>query len=284
MAGERIQHATIIGVGLLGGSIGLALREQFPDIEVAGIGRRASSLRAARRVGAINTAYLDSYDVTARSDLVIIATPVGAYENILRAIKPHLKTGSLVTDAGSTKSQVVRIASRVLGKGGQFVGSHPMAGGEQKGPAYARANLLSGATCVVTPTTQTPKNLQRRTEKLWRKLGMKIVTMSPASHDQAVARVSHLPHILACALMEVPRADDFAVSATGLRDMTRLAGGDAEMWRDIVATNRKPIIAAMRTMRKKLDRIEQLVEQDDSQAIYRALIQAKTRHDKQLKR
>jgi prephenate dehydrogenase len=282
MAELQIRHATIIGAGLLGGSIGLALRERFAGIEIAGIGRRASSLRAARRVGAIDTAHVNRYDIVARSDLVVIATPVGAYENILRATKPHLKTGSLVTDAGSTKSQVVRIAGRVLGQAGPFVGSHPMAGGEQKGPAHARADLLAGATCVITPTANTPTDLLRRTEKLWRQLGMKTVIMSPASHDRAVARVSHLPHILASALVEVPRDEDFAVASTGLRDMTRLAGGDAEMWRDILATNGKPILSAMRTMRKKLDRIEQLIEQGDSQAIYRALTRAKSRRDEQL--
>lgn len=283
MPRQQIQHATIVGVGLLGGSIALALKQQQPNVEIAGIGRRASSLRDAKKIGAIDTAHLGTYEVLSQSDLILLATPVGAFGEILREIKPYLKSGAVVTDAGSTKAQVVRIAEHLLGKGGPFVGSHPMAGGEQKGPAFARAELLAGATCVVTPTANTPPGLVRKVKKFWEMLGMRTTTLAPADHDRAVARVSHLPHLLASLLMEIPRDDDFAVASTGLRDMTRLAGGDPEMWRDIVTTNSRAILAALRKMRGKIDHLEKLIERDDAQAIQKTLAHAKTRRDETIR-
>ena len=282
MPAEQIQHATVIGVGLLGGSIALGLREQIPDIEIAGIGRRQSSLRAARKIGAIDSAHLGTYEIVAKSDLIVLATPVCAFEKILRQIKPYLKPSVVVTDAGSTKAQVVRTADRVLGQGGPFVGSHPMAGSEHKGPAFARADLLADALCVITPTKNTPPSLVRKVIKIWKMLGMRTTKMSPADHDQAVARVSHLPHLLASLLMEIPRDKDFDVASTGLRDMTRLAAGDPEMWRDIVTTNRKPILEALGNMRKKIDRIEKIIGQDNPKAIQKILAQAKARREEKI--
>ncbi len=280
MSTKQLQHVTIIGVGLLGGSIALALRKRFPDIEIAGVGRRLSSLRAAKRVGAIDSSHLDTYEVVAKSDLVFLATPVCAFENILRQIKPHLKPDAIVTDAGSTKAEVVRIAEKVLGRGGPFVGSHPMAGSEQKGPAFARADLLADALCVITPTANTPPSLVRKVEKIWKLLGMRTKKMSPADHDQAVASVSHLPHMLASMLVEIPRDEDFAIASTGLRDMTRLAAGDPEMWRDIIATNPKPLLTTLAKMRKQIDRLEKLIKQGNPKTIQKMLDQAKARRDK----
>lgn len=282
MPAEQIQHATIIGVGLLGGSIALALREQIPNIEIAGIGRRQSSLGQARKIGAIDTAHLDTYEIVTKSDLIVLATPVCAFENILRQIKPFLKPGVVVTDAGSTKAQVVRTAQRVLGRGGPFVGSHPMAGSEHKGPAFARAELLIDALCVITPTANTPPSVLRKVIKIWKTLGMRTIKMSPADHDHAVARISHLPHLLASLLMEIPRDKDFLAASTGLRDMTRLASGDPEMWRDIVTTNSKPILAALGSMRKKIARLEKIIEQGNPKAIQKILTHAKTRRKEKI--
>lgn len=277
--GDKIRHVTIIGVGLLGGSAGLAIKAYDPSIVVAGVGRRMESLQAARQVGAIDSAHLRADEVVGTTDLVILATPVGAFARHLLDILPHLRKATAVTDVGSTKSAVVRMAEQILGPGGPFVGSHPMAGSEQKGVAYARADLFAGATCIVTPTPRTPPRLTRRIERFWQMLGMRTLRMTPAEHDRAVAAISHLPHVLAGLLMMLPSQADLQVAATGFRDATRLAGGDPEMWRDILATNRRPILAALDRFEENLMQIRDLLEIADIGGIEKFLASAKKRRD-----
>jgi prephenate dehydrogenase len=201
------------------------------------------------------------------------------FEKYLRAVAGLLPARALVTDVGSTKAGVVRAAERVLGKGGPFVGSHPMAGGEAKGAAFARADLFAGATCIVTPTDDTPARATGRIERFWQALGMRTVRMSPAAHDRVTARVSHLPHVLAGLLMMLPRKSDLDVAATGFRDATRLAGGDPEMWRDILVTNRKQVLAAIDEFDDSLMHLRDLVEMADTPGIEKFLAAAKKRRD-----
>lgn len=282
MPARKIQHVTIIGVGLLGGSAGLAIRAHDPNVRIAGVGRRQSSLDAALAAGTIDTAHLDAGEVVGRSDLVILATPVGAFEGHLRAIQPHLKSGTIVTDVGSTKAAVVRTAERIIGKGGGFVGSHPMAGSEHKGVAFARADLFAGATCIVTPTAHTPAGVTARVETFWKTLGMHTLRMTPAAHDRAAARVSHLPHVLASLLMMLPGGKDLPVAATGFRDATRLAGGDPEMWRDILLTNRKAILGAIDAFDESLMHLRDLLELADAPGLEKFLAAAKKRRDTEI--
>lgn len=277
MAAWQPQRCAIIGVGLLGGSIGLAFRRAFPRAVVVGAGRRQTSLDAALQKGCCHEATLEPLDAVAGADLVILATPVGAFGPILKQITPSLKRRCLVTDAGSTKSAVVRTAERICGRGGAFVGSHPMAGNENKGPQFATADLLAGALCILTPTKHTPEALTRRAEGLWRALGMRTLRMSPAAHDRATARVSHLPHALAAALMRVPGRADLPVAATGFRDTTRLAGGDPEMWRDIMTTNRRAILAALDRLDDQLVNLRDLLQRDDAEALQRFFADAQQR-------
>lgn len=281
---DELRHVTIVGVGLLGGSAGLALRAARRGVRIAGVGRRQSSLDEAMRLGVIDTGHLDPAECVGRSDLVILATPVAAFERHLRAISGHLRDGAVVTDVGSTKERVVRMGERVLGAGGPFVGSHPMAGSEQKGVACARADLFTGATCIVTPTGRTPEPLAERVERLWRDLGMRTLRMTPAAHDRAVARVSHLPHVLAALLMMHPRKGDLEVAATGYRDATRLAGGDPEMWRDILMTNRRAILDAVDGFEEELMHLRDLLETGDAPGIEDFFAKAKRRRDETLAR
>jgi len=286
MTERQLKHVTIVGVGLLGGSAALAIKAHDPEVRIAGVGRRQSSLDEALRVGAIDTAHFSAAEALAeaRSDLVILATPVGAFGRHLQAMAPVLRRGTIVTDVGSTKASVVRIAQRVLGPGGPFVGSHPMAGGEQKGVAFSRADLFSGGTCILTPTASTPPTVTRRTQRFWKMLGMWTVRMSPAAHDRAVAHVSHLPHVLASLLMMLPGKDDLPISAGGFRDATRLAGGDPEMWRDILMTNRRAILAAIDKFDEALCDLRDLVELADAERIERFLARAKKRRDETIAR
>ncbi len=275
---------TIVGVGLLGGSAGLGIKAWDSHVEIAGVGRRQVSLDKALRVGAIDSAYLDPTVPARRTDLVILATPVGAFEKHLRAIAPVLRRGAIVTDVGSTKVRVVRTAERILGKGGAFVGSHPMAGSEQKGPEAARGDLFVGATCIITPTKHTPPARTRKVEKFWTSLGMNTVRMTPSTHDRALGRVSHLPHVLASLLMMLPGRGDLEVSATGFRDATRLASGDPEMWRDILMTNRKAVLAAIDAFDDSLMQLRDLLELSDAPGLEKFFAAAKKRRDSTIAR
>ncbi len=284
MAKRDLKHVTIIGVGLIGGSAGLALKAHDPDIHIAGVGRRQSSLDEAMAVGAIDAVHFDSARAVAGSDLIILATPVGAFGTHLKAIKPHLKKSAVVTDVGSTKSTVVRLSREILGPGEAFVGSHPMAGSERKGVSFARADLFAGATCVITPTRNTPTRITSRVEKFWSTLGMHTVRMSPAAHDRVMARVSHLPHVLAALLMMLPHKKDLDVSATGFADATRLAGGDPEMWRDILMTNRQSMLKAIDDFDESLIHLRDLLDRGDAPGVKKFLASAKKRRDATLAR
>ena len=279
MAIEGPRHVTVVGVGLLGGSAALALKAMDPDVTVAGVGRRRTSLDAALAAGAIDTAHLDASEAVAGSDLVLLATPVCAFADHLRTIAPVLADGAVVTDVGSTKAGVVRTAEGILGPGGPFVGSHPMAGSEHKGVTYARADLFQDATCILTPTAQTPRAVVDRIERLWRTLGMCTVRMTPEAHDRALASVSHLPHLLAGLLMMAPAEGDLAVAATGLRATTRLASGDPEMWRDILVTNREAILSALDGFGQSLASLRDLLAGGDADEIQKFLVAAKRRRD-----
>ncbi|MGC9454656.1 MAG: prephenate dehydrogenase [Phycisphaerae bacterium] len=270
---------TIVGVGLLGGSLGLALKARSPSVRICGVGRRRSSLDEALACGAIDEAYLEAADPARDSDLVVLATPVGAFEKHLRDIAPVLDDDAVVTDVGSTKAFVVRAAQRALGRDGPFVGSHPMAGSEKKGVAHASADLFEGATCVITPMPAAPAAAAERIEKLWRSLGMRTLRMSPEQHDRAVAAVSHMPHALSAILALLPEDEQLDVAATGFRDMTRLAGGDPEVWRDILVTNRDAIVESLDAMDESLARLRDMLELADAPGIEALLGEAKARRD-----
>ncbi|MCL2701152.1 MAG: prephenate dehydrogenase/arogenate dehydrogenase family protein [Phycisphaerae bacterium] len=278
-------NITIIGVGLLGGSLGLAVKARDSAVRVVGVGRRRESLAAALARGAIDEASLDAAEAVAAAELVVLATPVGAFQGHLRTVAAALKPGAVVTDVGSTKSQVVRCAQRLLARrrsdGIAFVGSHPMAGSDRRGPESAREDLFTGATCILTPTAACRGDAVEAVDAFWQALAMRTVRMTPAAHDRAVARISHLPHALATLLMTVPGDDDLRVAASGFRDMTRLAGSDPEMWRDIFATNRKEILAALRRFQGRLDGLVQLLEAGDDVGIERLLAKSRARrHEK----
>jgi prephenate dehydrogenase len=273
-----IRHVTIVGVGLLGGSAGLALKAFDPRIKIAGVGRRRESLEQALTIGAVDTVHMDAAEAVGQTDLVILATPVGAFEHHMRAVAERLRPGAIVTDVGSTKVSVVRAAHRLLGAT-RFCGSHPMAGSEQKGPNFARADLFHGATCILTPTAKTPPEVVQRVRTLWQKMDMRTVMMTPARHDRVIARVSHLPHALASLLMLLPEAADLDVSATGFRDTTRLASGDPEMWRDIFLTNRPGILRALDDFDESLRGLRSLVADSDGAGLEAFFASAKKRRD-----
>lgn len=274
---------SILGVGLLGGSIGLALRRAGFRGRISGLGHRQSSLDAALASGAIDAGFLSLPEAVAGADLVILATAVGLFEPMLRELGKLLPDGTVVTDVGSTKKQVVAWAKKHLPAGVRFVGSHPIAGSDQRGIQYARADLFDGACCVVTPLPLgdgDPKGRVRAVDAIelfWQSLGMWTVRMTPSAHDRALARVSHLPHATAAALMLLsdPSAQDLA--GNGLLDSTRIAGGDPELWRDIFLTNGPEVVRAIRAMGKSLDRLAGLIARGDGRGLVKYLAEAQRR-------
>ena len=247
-----IPKITLIGVGLLGGSIGLAARQRGVAGQVTGLVRRAESVEECRAAGAVDDATLDLAEAVTGAELVILCTPVGGMKAMAEAIKPHLAPDAVVTDVGSVKASVMAEVMPVLPR---FVGSHPMAGSEQTGVANARADLFENAVCAVTSTNQSDAACVAR-ERILDGAGSHVISLPAAEHDTIVARTSHLPHVLASALVNAvlgrPREGEAAFLGTGFRDTTRLASGSPAMWRDIAMDNAPAIEQAIDDLQAEL--------------------------------
>lgn len=254
------ERLSIIGVGLLGGSIGLAARSALTDCEITGYGHRQSTLDRAIEVGAIDRGATDLGQAVVGADLVILCTPVGLFGDILSGISGFLKPKASITDVGSTKSTVVSKANQLLPKEVTFVGSHPMAGSEKRGVEFARADLFQNALCITTPTEQTDPAALATVETFWQALGMRITRMTPADHDRTLAQVSHLPHALAAALIAMQSPQAMTLAGKGFLDTTRIAGGDGGLWRDIFLDNAENVRAAIADLRTQLTAFEALLD------------------------
>lgn len=257
----------IVGVGLMGGSIGMAVRKKHLAKLVVGVGPEARALKRAVRLKAI-----DQYEdlrrirkVVAGADLVILSTPVGELEAVTRKLAPGLSGGTIVTDVGSVKDPLVRRLEGQFSPPGRFVGGHPIAGRERSGVEAASANLFSGALCILTPTPRTGSNAFEAVKRFWELIGATVVSMSPERHDRVLAAVSHLPHVIAYALvntvleLQSKNGDLLSYSAGGFKDFTRVAASSPEMWRDICLANRKNLVAMIETYERTLDRLKQLM-------------------------
>ncbi len=225
----------IVGVGLIGGSIGLALRTRALADRVIGIGRRQASLRIARRVGAVTNTTIELHKGVAEADLVVVCTPVGHIVEHVRSAAAHCRPGTLITDAGSTKQAIVAALDEQLPGGCRFLGSHPLAGSEKSGPAHADAELFEGRVAVITPTVNTRAEDYDRVAHFWQALGSVVVRMSPEEHDRALAITSHLPHVAAAALATTVPEHLFRLAGAGLLDTSRLAAGGVDI---VIGTHR----------------------------------------------
>ena len=241
----QFRKITIIGVGLLGGSIGLAARKRRVAGEIAGFVRREKTVAECEKFGAADFATTDLLAAVSNADLIILCTPLSQMRPLAEQFLPALKRGAIVTDVGSVKAGVVRELESLVSKAGaHFVGSHPMAGAEKTGVAAARVDLFENAVCVLTPTKKSNAAAVRKLEQFWKSLGARVVKLPPEQHDLLVSRSSHLPHVVAAALANLvlnpanPK-QQAALCAAGFRDTTRIASGSPEMWRDIALANRK---------------------------------------------
>lgn len=271
----------IIGCGLIGGSLGLALRQRRAVGKVIGVARSEETLARAREVGAADETTRDVAEAVADADLVVLATPVGTIVRYLSVISSRLKPGCLVTDVGSTKATICDVARETLPATVHFIGGHPMAGSEQTGIAAARADLFEGATWVLTPTAEARPAALDRVQQLVAATRARPLLLSPEEHDQFAAAVSHLPHLLAAVL--TTQAGEFAaahpqsalMAAGGFRDMTRIADSDPDLWHDIFATNRDAAVKQLRSLVASLLCAADMLDRGDMHAVRELLAEAR---------
>ncbi len=283
----RFEKVAIVGVGLIGGSFALALKAAGLCAHVVGLGRGAANLEAALRLGVIDSIATDPAQA-AGCDLVMVATPVAQFERVLSALAPGLRAGTLVTDGGSTKRDVVLAARKTLGrKVAQFVPGHPISGAEKRGAEAAKADLFRDRRVILTPLAENAPADVARVEAAWQACGARVFRMDPETHDEVLAAVSHLPHLLAYALVKEfadrgNAAQLFSNSAGGLRDFTRLASSHPEMWRDICVANRDKLAAELGAFESRLRAIRPLLEAGDGAGLEKLFADARGVREKWL--
>lgn len=277
-----MKKIVIFGVGLIGGSVALALKKAGCNAQIIGMGRSAESLQTAIELGVIDEASSNVADAVSNADLILIATPVAQTAAILSAVKPHLEAHTVITDAGSTKADVVACAKEILGSQvSQFVGGHPIAGAEKSGVSAASSDLYLNKNVVLTPDETTLSSAIDQVKSLWETCGAKVSTMSPSVHDSIFAAVSHLPHLLAFALVDDiasrPNAAQlFSFAASGFRDFTRIAGSHPEMWRDISLANRTALLTEITAFENELSTMKQLLQNNDGAGLQALFERAST--------
>lgn len=274
-----IQRLAVVGVGLLGGSVAKGARARGLAREIVGVGRDLGRLEAGVRDGVLDRVTTDLADGVRGADLVVLGAPVLVNERLLETIWSVVDDGALVTDVGSTKAGLARVAQRLAGgRSLGFVGSHPMAGSEKSGYAVARPDLFEQALVIVTPTEATESRAIKGVTGFWEALGARVATLDPDTHDRTVAVISHLPHLVAVALVDaVGRfergATDFA--GRGFKDTTRIAAGDADVWQEIFLGNRAAIAASLGAFYAALADLERLILASDADGLRRELARVK---------
>lgn len=266
---------TIIGVGLIGGSLARALKAGSLAAEVRGAGSSSRTLEQARQLGVIDAIGGSVAEAVRGADLVVLASPVGAFERIMQEIRQDLKQGAVLTDVGSVKGELVRKIEKLLPDGVAYVPGHPIAGREISGVAASSAALFEGNNCILTPTSRTDPRALEAVRSLWTGTGAKVVLMDPDLHDHVFAAVSHLPHVAAYALVnsvaDLKAGDERYISYTGggFRDATRIAASSPDLWRDICLMNRKNILEMIERYQFTLNKLKRALRRGDSEKLER---------------
>lgn len=279
MSSPPFEKLAVLGLGLLGGSVAAAAKQRGLANEIVGAARRTQPLERARAAGIVD-AVASPLEAVAGADFVVIGTPVGSMPKLMAEVAPSLESGCIVTDVGSVKTSIVEMLPGLLPEGVEFVGSHPMAGSHLRGPDHARADLFEGATCVVTPRAEQDLVAVERVEEFWRDLGARVTRRTPVIHDEEVAWVSHLPHLLAFAFAESLHSAPKGVgelAGSGFRDFTRIAQSDAELWGEILSLNSKALSGPLSHFSESLAKFARLLEEGDGEALEQLLNQARVR-------
>jgi prephenate dehydrogenase len=281
----HFRKVTIVGVGLLGGSLGLAIKRRRLADQVVGFVRRTASVAECKRLRAVDVATLDLQAAVRGADLIILCTPLAQMRPLVERMRRALSPGAIVTDVGSVKASVVRELQTLVGKAGaHFMGSHPMAGSERTGVSSARADLFVDAVCVVTPVAGTDAVALRQVEHFWKAIGCRVLRLAPEVHDRLVSRSSHLPQVAAVTLANLVldpanAKEQAALCANGFRDATRIASGSPEMWRDIALANRKNLDRTLGAFMAELQTFRRALRRGDGVALWKLLKRAKARRD-----
>lgn len=276
---------TVIGVGLIGGSLARVLREQGEAGEIVGVGRTEKNLARAVELGVIDRYCQDPCEGVRGADLVFLATPVRSIAGVLARIAPFLSPGCIVTDGGSVKEPVVAACEPLMPPGTHFVGGHPIAGTERSGVDASFSTLYKGKRCIVTPTPRTDERALETVVRMWRSAGSEVIQMDAAKHDRIVAAISHLPHMVAYSLVNAvdgyDRLDESIISysAGGFRDFTRIASSDPAMWRDIALMNRSALLEMMDFFTGYFGRLRSLVDGGDAEGLERFFAESKRSRD-----
>jgi len=271
---KDLKQITVIGLGLLGGSITSTVLRCFSGVKVVGYAHRASTRQKAQELAVADEITGDLKKSVADSDIVILASPIFVFESIFAEIAGCLKAGCIVTDVGSTKRLPHEWAQKYLPGNVHYVGSHPIAGSEQRGVEYSRDDMFDRAMCVITSTSHTNSAAVLKIEKFWRGLGCHIVHMSPAVHDRIFANVSHLPHMMAVSLVNATKTDELKFAGKGFIDTSRVASGPANIWTDILLANNSNLLKGIDRVIKELTRLRQALENKDRKRIYTLLDKA----------
>lgn len=282
------EKVVIVGPGLIGGSLGMALRRDRLAGELIGVGHRESSLDRAQRRGAIDEGTLDMAEAVTDAGLVVLATRVGKIIESAREVIPHMKTGALLTDVGSVKRAICKAVAQAVERSGRsdirFVGAHPLAGSEQRGIDAARGDLFRGALCLLTPEPGTDPSGTGLAEvrALWQAVGCRVKQLPPDVHDRLLAEISHLPHAVAACLIQAVSEDALALAGRGFMDTTRVASGDPGLWLDICTANGDTLVAALRGLAAQVNAFADELAAGNTEAILKRLTNAKVRRDARL--
>jgi len=270
----------IVGVGLIGGSVGLALQARRLAARVIGVGRSAASLAAARKAKVVTETSLDLEAAAAAADLVVVTADVAAIPTLLEDLDAAVRPGTLITDGGSTKASIVAAwEKRRRSRRGRFVGAHPIAGSHKSGPAAADAGLFTGRVTVVTPAAATPAADAEAIGGFWAALGSTVFMMPPREHDKLLAATSHAPHVMAAAIALATPHEARQFTAGGWRDTTRIAAGDPDLWADILLDNAAPVGKALAKIAGAAEKMLAAIEKGDRRGLAALLARAKEERD-----
>mgnify|MGYP001618267562 FL=1 len=276
----------IVGVGLIGGSLAMISRRKGLVKEIIGVGRGAANLKEAVKLNIIDSFTFDISEAVKGADLIVMATPVGSFEWLVKQMRHSLNKGAIITDAGSVKGRMVSRIERLLPKGTYFVAGHPIAGKEKTGVKAASQTLFEGTKCILTPTKKTDASALKKIKALWKAVGAEVVLMDPMLHDKVLGAVSHLPHAAAYSIVntvaEIKKDGNnfIAFSGGGFKDFTRIAASSPEMWRDIFLSNRENLVNMISRYQKNLEKLKRYIKDKDSKGLIKELEKAKAIRDR----
>jgi len=280
MKTNELETICVVGLGLLGGSLGMAVSRTMSKVRRIGYSHREVTCSRALKAGVIDECFSSVSEAVSEAQLVVLASPIGTFADLMREMADSLKEGCVVTDVGSTKVLPVRWGRKYLPKRVEFIGSHPMAGSEQRGVEFARADLFDDAQCIITPTAKTKLQTVRFMTEFWRSLGMRVSQMGPVLHDRVLARISHLPHALAAALVNCSDDKEMLLCGKGFLDTTRIASGPPSVWRDILMGNANNTAVAIGKVIRELSRMQKVLQEGNDKEITGTLTRAQEKRNK----